>query len=83
MASASLLREKGGAVAGREVMRMRRLALGVALLLAACGHGNGIDPAADQKEAAQQAKNCADPKWKEAHLGVWYSVCRPNAALMH
>lgn len=52
------------------------------LLLAGCGPGgNGIDPAKDQIEAAQQAKNCADPKWKEAHLGVWYSICRPNDAM--
>ena len=21
-------------------------------------------------------KNCADPKWKEQNLGLWYSVCR-------
>ena len=50
--------------------------------LAACGSGAaGIDPAADQKQAIQQQKNCADPKWKEAHLGVWYSVCRPNEAV--
>jgi len=60
---------------------MRRLWLAVALLLAACGSGNGIDPAKDQEEATQQQKNCADPHWKEAHLGVWYSVCRPNAAV--
>jgi hypothetical protein len=61
---------------------MRRVGLAVAvLLLSACGAGNGIDPAQDQIEAAQQQKNCADPKWKDAHLGVWYSVCRPNAAV--
>jgi len=50
--------------------------------LAGCsGGGNAIDPAQDQKEAIQQQKNCADPKWKEEHLGVWYSVCRPNEAV--
>ncbi|HZB90291.1 MAG TPA: hypothetical protein VE397_02545 [Stellaceae bacterium] len=54
----------------------------LALLLAGCeGPGNGIDAAQDQVEATQQQKNCADPKWKAAHLGIWYSVCRPNAAL--
>ena len=21
-------------------------------------------------------KDCADPKWKEQNLGLWYSVCR-------
>jgi hypothetical protein len=60
-----------------------RVVMGCALgLLAACsGHGNAIDPERDQKEAIQQQKDCADPKWKEEHLGVWYSVCRPNAAV--
>jgi len=62
---------------------MPRIALGLAvLLLAACGSSkSGIDPAQDQREAAQMQKNCSDPKWKEAHLGIWYSVCRPNDAL--
>jgi hypothetical protein len=60
----------------------RRLAfVAVLSLLAACGGGNAIDPEKDQVEATQQEKNCADPKWKEAHLGVWYSVCRPNSAV--
>ncbi len=61
----------------------RDVLLAVALgLLAACSSGgNAIDPQQDQIEAAKQAKDCADPKWKEAHLGVWYSVCRPNAAV--
>ncbi|MGO8919582.1 MAG: hypothetical protein ACLQJR_27085 [Stellaceae bacterium] len=61
---------------------MKRVGFAVVLLLlSACGAGNGIDPAQDQAEAVEQQKNCADPKWKEAHLGVWYSVCRPNAAV--
>jgi hypothetical protein len=60
-----------------------RLALAALLaLLAACGsRSSGINPVADQREATQQQKQCADPKWKEAHLGVWYTVCRPNDAL--
>ncbi len=62
---------------------MPRIALGLALLLlAGCDSGtSGIDPAQDQREAVQMQKNCSDPKWKEAHLGIWYSVCRPNDAL--
>ena len=60
-----------------------RLALAAVLsLLAGCGpQSSGINPIADQREAAEQAKNCADPKWKAAHLGIWYTVCRPNDAL--
>ncbi|HUJ99223.1 MAG TPA: hypothetical protein VLV85_13310 [Stellaceae bacterium] len=62
---------------------MSGVALGLALLLlAGCGSSeSGIDPAKDQREAAQMQKNCSDPKWKDAHLGIWYSVCRPNDAL--
>jgi hypothetical protein len=51
-------------------------------MLSGCSGGAaGIDPARDQSEAVRQQKDCADPKWKEAHLGVWYSICRPNAAV--
>jgi hypothetical protein len=62
---------------------MSGVALGLALvLLAGCESGaSGIDPAKDQREATQMQKNCSDPKWKDAHLGIWYSVCRPNDAL--
>ena len=62
---------------------MGRVALAlIVMLLAACSQsGNAIDPAQDQREAARQQKNCADPQWKAEHLGVWYSVCRPNDAL--
>ncbi len=62
---------------------MVRVALAlIVMLLAACTPpGNAIDSAADQREAARQQKNCADPKWKAEHLGIWYSVCRPNEAL--
>jgi hypothetical protein len=73
------------AVPTRPLPRMPivRVVLGLALLLlAGCDSGtSGIDPAQDQREATQMQKNCSDPKWKEAHLGIWYSVCRPNDAL--
>jgi hypothetical protein len=58
------------------------LLIAVALgLLAGCGSGSSRDSEQDQRDAAQQRKDCADAAWKEAHLGVWYSVCRPNAAV--
>jgi hypothetical protein len=52
-------------------------------MLAGCGSSSDSpDPAQQQRDAAQQQqKDCSDPAWKEAHLGVWYSVCRPNAAI--
>jgi hypothetical protein len=47
-------------------------------MLAGCG-GNDT-PMPPQTSAAASAeivkKDCADPKWKEANLGLWYSVCR-------
>jgi hypothetical protein len=57
------------------------LVIAVALgLLAGCG-GSSRDAVQEKRDAGQQQKDCADPAWKEAHLGVWYSVCRPNAAI--
>jgi hypothetical protein len=63
------------------MMRGAWLVLAV-LALSACGSSSDTsDPEAAAKEAVRQQKDCADPQWKAAHLGVWYSVCRPNAAL--
>jgi len=58
------------------------LAVALSLLAACSSKKQAVDPAEQQKrDAEQQRKDCADPAWKEAHLGVWYSVCRPNAAV--
>jgi len=63
-------------------MKVRVVTICALAFLAGCGgHGSAIDPVRDQQEAIQQQKDCADPKWKEDHLGVWYSICRPNAAV--
>jgi hypothetical protein len=47
-------------------------------MLAGCG-GNDT-PMPPRTSAAASAeivkKDCADPKWKEQNLGLWYSVCR-------
>ena len=51
-------------------------ALSAVLLLAAgCGDDK---PVASASEASAETvkKDCADPKWKEQNLGLWYSVCR-------
>ena len=37
------------------------------------------DPAPVKDEASSEEilkRNCADPKWREENLGLWYSVCR-------
>ena len=68
----------------RNWMMLRWAWLAVAVVaLSACSSsgGDAADPDAAAKEAVRQQKDCADPEWKAAHLGVWYSVCRPNAAI--
>jgi hypothetical protein len=74
----------------RTSMMMRWAWLAVAVVaLSACSSSDSkttasdskttVDPAASAaEEAVRQQKDCADPEWKAAHLGVWYSVCRPN-----
>jgi major membrane immunogen (membrane-anchored lipoprotein) len=51
--------------------------LTVAVLLGGCGSDD--TPVATQSNATSEQilkKDCADPKWKEQNLGLWYSVCR-------
>ena len=54
-------------------MRWAFLAI-AAFALAACSGAPPRQP--DEASAATIRKNCADPKWKEANLGLWYSICR-------
>ena len=48
-----------------------------AIILSACS-GDKASPAAASQDSSEEIlkKNCADPKWKEQNLGLWYSVCR-------
>jgi hypothetical protein len=46
-----------------------------AVLLSGCGDDKPVAKASDASEELVK-KNCADPKWKEQNLGLWYSVCR-------
>jgi hypothetical protein len=38
----------------------------------------GDAPRHDQQTELRREKDCADPHWKSANLGLWYNVCRPN-----
>ena len=52
------------------------LALAAILLLASgCGDDKPVATASEASAETLQ-KDCADPKWKEQNLGLWYSVCR-------
>ena len=59
-------------------MRAVFFALAAAILLSGCSDDKPA-PASTASDANQEEtlkKNCADPKWKEQNLGLWYSVCR-------
>ncbi len=61
---------------GEARVRAGFLVLAAVILLAGCG-GDKPVAAADQSSPEEVLKkNCADPKWKEQNLGLWYSVCR-------
>lgn len=57
-------------------MRVVFCVLAAAILLGGCSHDA---PIATESQASSEEilkKDCADPKWKEQNLGLWYSVCR-------
>ncbi len=52
------------------------LVLAAALLAGGCSDDKVVPPA-DQASSEQILKrDCADAKWREQNLGLWYSVCR-------
>jgi hypothetical protein len=52
--------------------------LAAAVLLNGCSSDKPTAATAASQESSEETlkKNCADPKWKEQNLGLWYSVCR-------
>ncbi len=63
---------------GDRLVRAVLFGLAAAMLLTGCsGDKSASSPAASEANAEEiLKKNCADPKWKEQNLGLWYSVCR-------
>ena len=65
-------------------MRLAAIIVMATLSLAGCSWlGIGSDskpPAASDNASSDEIlkRNCADPKWKEQNLGLWYSVCRQS-----
>jgi hypothetical protein len=45
-----------------------------ALALVACS--GSPPPQPEEASAATVKKDCRDPHWKAANLGLWYSICR-------
>jgi hypothetical protein len=53
------------------------MVLAVAMLASGCGSDEPPASAASQAGSEEiLKKDCADPKWREQNLGLWYSVCR-------
>ena len=67
-------------------MRFGAIVIAAALPVAACSWFGSDDKKseADKQPAGVAAtmsedtlkRNCADPKWRDQNLGLWYSVCR-------
>jgi hypothetical protein len=51
------------------------------MVLASC---SSSDPAETQghelRTEVRRDQDCANTAWKQTHLGLWYSICRPNVA---
>jgi hypothetical protein len=48
--------------------------LAAAILIGGCSDDKPVTASEASEEIVK--KNCADPKWKEQNLGLWYSLCR-------
>ena len=57
-------------------MRAAFLVVASAILISGCGDDKAVASATKETPEEVLKKNCADPKWKEQNLGLWYSVCR-------
>jgi hypothetical protein len=63
-------------------MRARGKLLGLGLLafvvlggLSGCKSSPADNPEHDVQTEAARERDCADPQWKEANLGLWYNIC--------
>jgi lipocalin len=50
--------------------------LAAAILVNGCSGDKPASPATQANSEEILKRNCADPKWREQNLGLWYSVCR-------
>ena len=57
-------------------MRAVYVVLAAAMLVSGCSDDKQAATASQASSEEILKKNCADPKWREQNLGLWYSVCR-------
>ena len=56
-------------------MRAMLLAAAAALLLSGCSGDKQAAPG-DANSEQNLKRDCANEKWREQNLGLWYSLCR-------
>jgi hypothetical protein len=64
------------AVSGERLVKAVFAALALLVLASACSDDKPVVPRSQESSEEILKRNCADPKWKEQNLGLWYSVCR-------
>ena len=57
-------------------MRVVSVVLAAVMLATGCSDDKPTATASQASSEEILKKNCADPKWREQNLGLWYSVCR-------
>jgi len=50
--------------------------LAAAICVSGCSDDKPASPASQASSEEILKRDCADPKWREQNLGLWYSVCR-------
>lgn len=73
-ASASEDARVKGPAAAAAVMRAAAVAL--PLLASGCSDDKPATVAGDVNSEQNLKRDCADPKWRDQNLGLWYSLCR-------
>ena len=59
-------------------MRAVFFVLAVALLASGCSDDPPVSTPSQASSEQILKRDCADPKWRDQNLGLWYSVCRQS-----
>lgn len=74
------MRDAGGGTARVEA-RARLIAVITAVtapLLCGCSSSGLPRASHDARTEFRRERDCADPQWKAANLGLWYNLCENN-----